>query len=118
VRSQHEKWEREAATQSVEVAATPIGHGLVETFTVEHVGDAASSTGSKPTRAIFVGIMLDGDDKGKRFLAVSDISEVIAFMVDPCRTTGGGFATEGWVHQEPAGTVFTPQGIYPTGARL
>ena len=53
-----------AALNTVEVAAMPVGLGVVELSTVEH-----SAQG--PVRCIAWGYMQDGPDAGKRFIAAS-----------------------------------------------
>merc|ERR1711897_13482 len=56
------------------VAEVPSGLGRVETYTVLH-----SQKG--PTQAICIGILADGPDKDKRFIAVSRSPDVLAKMV-------------------------------------
>jgi hypothetical protein len=95
----------------MEVSAIPTGTGRAEIFTVEYISDSSSPTGGKAVRAIFIGTMLDGADKGKRFLAFNDTPEVMDFMVDSARsqTATGSFGVDGEVRPGAgAAAVFTP----------
>mmetsp|Transcript_10955 Transcript_10955/g.18654 ORF Transcript_10955/g.18654 Transcript_10955/m.18654 type:complete len:194 (-) Transcript_10955:23-604(-) len=56
------------------IAEKPHGIGRVETYTVLH-------NQKGPTQAICIGILQDGIDKGKRFIAVSSNKSVLEQMV-------------------------------------
>ena len=111
VQARRREWELGAEARSMEVSAIPTGTGRAEIFTVEYISDSSSPTGGKAVRAIFIGTMLDGADKGKRFLAFNDTPEVMDFMVDSARsqTATGSFGVDGEVRPGAgAAAVFTP----------
>eukprot|EP00746_Dinoflagellata_sp_MGD_P122642 gnl/MRDRNA2_/MRDRNA2_57466_c0_seq2.p1 gnl/MRDRNA2_/MRDRNA2_57466_c0~~gnl/MRDRNA2_/MRDRNA2_57466_c0_seq2.p1 ORF type:complete len:151 (-),score=27.22 gnl/MRDRNA2_/MRDRNA2_57466_c0_seq2:30-482(-) len=88
--------ELEAESEVLEVAASPVGHGVVESCTVEYGRDG-------PVRAIFVGKMRDGHDVGRRFVGTSKDTPAIEVVL-----AGNGIGVVGTVSTKGDRTTFTP----------
>jgi len=78
-----ETWQREnpkdyqavlESAPDAQLAEAPVGHGLIETYTVAH-----SIAG--PRQAIAIGTMIDALDYGKRFVAVSNDTVTLKRLV-------------------------------------
>merc|ERR1711907_674842 len=89
----------DAEAGALVVAAAPKGRGRVETCTVEYGRDG-------PTRAIFIGRLLDGPEEGQRFIATSRDSAAMA-----CVAEGGGIGMYGFVSTDAKGerSTFVPE---------